>query len=183
MTKIFRSAALFVWAGLASAALAATPPIDVTVSDAAGKLAFRGKTSTNGTFSTPRLEPGNYVVQFNSAKLQGDYAMIVSAGKKKVTADSVAGSQFGGGGVAMRLEVGRGLNISGQVAPVGTVMVSGNRKVKIVNGRRYIWVEGETGTNLRGWVEEGVAKGRNIQRMSRDTIRQIQDKGEGLGGG
>ena len=182
MTTLFRHVALIACAGFASAALGATPPIDVTVFNAAGKVAYTGKTSSDGTFSTPQLPPGNYVVQFNSPKVQGEQAIVTSAGKKKVTANSVAGNEFAGGGVAMRIEVGRGLNITGQIAPVGTVMASGSRKIKVMNGRRYVWVEYETGSNLGGrWVEEGTASARHIQRMSRDTIREIQDKGEGMG--
>src|SRR5436190_1865681 len=102
----------------ASIAVAATPPLDVTVSDAAGKVAYRGQTGPNGTFSTPTLRGGTYVVQFNSRSLSGDHAVVVSAGKKKIKAESVSASQFRGGGVAMKVDVGSGLNITGQVAPI-----------------------------------------------------------------
>jgi hypothetical protein len=94
------------------------PPINVTVSDAGGKAAFRGATNEKGTFATANLKPGNYVVQFNSTGMKGNrYAVVVSAGTKKVAASAVPGEKFAGGGVAMQVVVGAGLNIIGQVAP------------------------------------------------------------------
>jgi hypothetical protein len=112
----------------ASVALAVSPSIDVTVSDASGKVGFKGKTDSNGTFATGKLAPGNYVVQFNSTSLKGDQAPVVSAGSKKMTASSVTSGQFRGGGIAMRIEVGKGLNITGQVAPMATGMVGSNQR-------------------------------------------------------
>ncbi len=92
--------------------------MSVTVSDAGGKAAFKGVVKGNGAFATGNLTPGNYVVQFNSTSggMRGKhYAIVVSAGTKKVTADAVPGEKFSGGGVAMRLVVGAGSNITGQV--------------------------------------------------------------------
>ncbi len=102
----------------ASIAYGAVPPITVLVADSSGKAAYRGAVNSQGTFATPKLSAGNYVVQFNSksAAVKGqNYALFVSAGKKKVQADSVAGEKFNGGGVAMKIDVAAGLNISGQV--------------------------------------------------------------------
>ena len=163
----------------ATTAFGALPPVDVTVSDASGKVAFRGKTGANGTFSTPKLQPGNYVVQFNSSKVKGDHAIVVSAGKKKVTADAVAAEKFAKGGIAMRVDVGSGLNITGQVAEVGVAEAgAGNAKVKIINGKRYVWVGSEMGSNLGGrWVEEGSATGLNTGRMRSDTVQDLQTRG------
>lgn len=96
------------------------PPMNVTVSDAGGKATFKGMTTANGTFATANLTPGNYVVQFNSTSggMKGNrYAIVVSAGTKKVAAAAVPGEKFSGGGVALRVVVGAGLNITGQVAP------------------------------------------------------------------
>ena len=109
---------LFLFAFVSIAAGAT--PIDVTVSDASGKVAYKGKTSGDGAFATAKLQPGNYVVQFNSQNVRGDHAIIVSAGSTKVSAQAVSASKFSGGGVAMRIEVGKGLNISAQVAAVAT---------------------------------------------------------------
>lgn len=111
----------FLGFGLLAACMAygEVPPMKVTVSDGGGQAAFKGVTKANGTFATPNLTPGNYVVQFNSTSggMKGHrYAIVVSAGTKKVAADAVPGEKFSGGGVALRVVVGTGLNITGQVA-------------------------------------------------------------------
>src|SRR3954470_19405250 len=132
----------------ASVAVAATPPLQVTVSDASGKVAYKGRTSSAGTFATSKLAPGEYVVQFNGTAA-GTYAVVVSAGKNKVSADSVSGEKFAKGGVAMKVKVGEGMNISGQVAEGGAVAANGgNGKVKVVNGKKWYFVEGSTGSHL-----------------------------------
>src|SRR4051812_35264606 len=95
------------------------PSVNVIVSDASGKAAFKGAIKSDGAFATEKLQPGNYVVQFNSknsALKGGQYSIIVAAGKKKVVADAIAGERFLGNGVAMKVEVGSGLNIIGHVA-------------------------------------------------------------------
>lgn len=103
----------------ATAAFGGIAPINVTVSDASGKLAFKGATKNDGGFATEKLQPGNYVVQLSSknAGLKGgEYSIIIAAGKKKVVANSIAGDKFLGGGVALKLEVGAGLGIVGHVS-------------------------------------------------------------------
>lgn len=97
---------------------AGIPSINVTVSDSTGKAAFKGATKNDGEFATAKLPPGSYVVQFtttNSSVKNGQYSIVVGAGNKKVVANAVAGAKFLGGGVAMKVEVGAGLNIAGQV--------------------------------------------------------------------
>ena len=125
LTLNILSAFLF---ALASIAYGATPPIDVTVSDPTGKVAYKGKTNADGTFSTRQLQPGNYVVQFNCQNVKGDHAIVIAAGNKKVATDFVRGSQFRGGGLAMKVEVGAGLNITGQVAEAPTARAAGSRE-------------------------------------------------------
>ncbi len=118
----------------ASVASAAVPPLNVTVSDSAGKTAFKGTTKSEGDFATAKLPPGNYVVQFkatNSAVKNGQYSIVVGAGKKKVVANALAGEKFLGGGVAMKVEVGAGLNIAGQVVLGPTVTNSSVFKDKL----------------------------------------------------
>jgi hypothetical protein len=160
--------------------------MDVTVSDASGKLAYQGRTGSNGTFSTGKLAPGQYVVQFNAQKsaVKGEhYALVVSAGKKKVTAESVEGEKFAAGGVAVKVEVGRGLGITGQVATNMAAMASTDGKVKVINGKRYVWVATETGSGLGGrWVEEGTPSSANLTRMSNDGVHAVQEQ-MGHGGG
>ena len=196
MKKFFRQLLLAFSLELVSiATVAAMLPLDVTVSSAGGKVAFKGKTNAGGTFATGTLAPGNYVVQFNSssAAVKGNqYALVIGAGKQKVTAEAVAGSKFAAGGVAMRLEVGKGMNITGQISSGmssgANGKTEGNANVKIIKGKRYVWVKGrETGSNLGGrWVEEGSPAARNVGSMSADAVRQRQDHGdthqEGFGG-
>ncbi|MDP9097693.1 MAG: carboxypeptidase-like regulatory domain-containing protein, partial [Verrucomicrobiota bacterium] len=96
-----------------SLAYGAVPALNVTVSDASGKAAYKGMTNAKGMFATTSLKPGNYVVQLNSKSVAtkgAHYAIVVSAGMKKVTADAVPGEKFAGGGVALKVEVGPGLN-------------------------------------------------------------------------
>ncbi len=57
---------LFTLILLFTAAAYGIPLMNVTVSDANSKLAFKGATNANGTFATAELRPGQYVVQFNS---------------------------------------------------------------------------------------------------------------------
>lgn len=107
---------LFLFA--ASLAHGGVPSVSVIVSDASGKAAFKGATKSDGAFATEKLQPGNYVVQFNSknaALKGGQYSIIVASGKKKVVANAIAGDKFLGNGVAMKVEVGTGANIIGQV--------------------------------------------------------------------
>jgi len=117
MKTIFPSL-LVLFLVVASVANAGTPSLNVTVSDVSGKAAFKGATKDDGGFATAKLQPGSYVVQFtakNSSVKGGQYSIVVAAGKKKVVANEVAGEKFLGGGIAMKVEVGAGLNITGQV--------------------------------------------------------------------
>jgi hypothetical protein len=88
--------------------LGAVPSFNVVISDSAGKLAFKGATDANGRFTTSKLKRDSYTVQFTAAA-QGakgsQYAIVVSAGKARVTAN-VAGEKFAGPGVAMKLVTG-----------------------------------------------------------------------------
>lgn len=156
----------------ASAAFGALPQLTVTVADSAGKAAYKGATDANGTFATGTLKPGQYVVQFNAktADLKGgSYALVVSAGRKKVTADSVAGEKFTGGGVAMRIDVGNGLNITGQVA-------TGLQTKLDANGKKMVWIPKKLGSNLAGhWVAEDSAEAKEWKTRGTVSTKNIQD--------
>jgi hypothetical protein len=165
---------------LSSSVQASVRGIDVTVSDVGGRLAYRGKTNADGTFSTDRIAPGNYVVQFNAkaASVAADeYAIVVGAGRHKVVAESVAGEKFVGGGVAMRLKAPAGTRISGQVAQGR----ADGRGLRIVNGRRYVLATVPMGSNLGPrWVEEGTPSHLHVVRYNIDTVRDLQDRGAGM---
>jgi hypothetical protein len=119
MRTIARTFIALVVGASAYAAYGGIPSVNVTVSDASGKLTFKGATKNDGGFATEKLQAGKYVVQFNaknSALKGGQYSIIVAAGQKKVVANSVAGDKFLGGGVAMKIDVGAGSSIIGQVS-------------------------------------------------------------------
>ncbi len=105
----------------ASVASAAVPLLNVTVADSSGRVTYKGATDGKGTFATGKLQPGGYVVLFNSrsAPRGGNYLLVISAGKKKIIANAVAAEKFVAGGVAMRIDVAAGLNITGQIAAAG----------------------------------------------------------------
>jgi hypothetical protein len=161
------------------------PSVKVTVSDASGKTVYESSTNASGVFRTPHLPPGNYVVQFrsdNAALRRNQYLIVVGAGVKKVVADAVEGERFAGGGVAMRLKVGYGANIEGQMANENAVSVFGDPHVKVLNGHRYVFVASMTGSTLGPhWVDERlVGIERNIVALDRRALIYIQDHaGEG----
>ena len=180
----FLCAAFAVLLGIATTAYGGVPSMNVTVFDADGKVAFKGPTSANATFAARNLQPGNYVVQFKarSAGLKNNqYLLVVSAGKKKVIAADVPGEKFMAGGVAMRVDVGPGSEITGQVAIEQAVAQGAGPKYRVIDGKRYLWVSGELGTNRGGhWMEEGLPKAGNVTIMSPEDIQKKQDRaGEG----
>jgi hypothetical protein len=162
--------------------------MDVTVSNSGGKLLYKGKTDVKGAFATKTLAPGNYVVQFNSKSSKGGpFAVVVSAGKKKVTAESVPSAKFAKGGVAMRVEVDKAMSLVGQVADVGQITLEngdqanakGNGKVKYINGKKYVWVEGNLGSNLGGrWVEANSPEGQRVENVSTKALQDLQGRSQ-----
>jgi hypothetical protein len=180
MTHMIRAVLLCLLLAATTVAYGGVPSMNVIVSDASGKIAFKGATNTNATFATANLAPGNYVVQFQSKSgaLKGNqYLLVVSAGKKKVIADAVPGEKINGAGVAMRIIVEPGMKITGQVATDQGLAAAISGKVKVINGKRYVWVKARTGSNLGDhWEEAGLAPVRNVSSMSTDKLRQIQDR-------
>jgi hypothetical protein len=173
MKKIIRSLVMSLLL-VAAMAYGGIPPMNVTVSDATGKAAFKGATNTSGAFATAKLQPGNYVVQLrsSSAELKGKkFAVVVAAGKKKVSAD-VAGEKFAGGGVAMKVDVAAGLNITGQVAAQNGPVSK--------NGKKMVWIAPMLGSNMPGhWVEEDSAEAKASKarlNMSNDSVQKFQEK-------
>ena len=153
---------------------AGVAPMDVTVSGPGGKVAYKGKTDASGTFSTPKLAPGNYIVQFNSPGLKaGQYAVVVSAGKKKVSADAVIGDKFAKGGVAMKVDVDSGLNITGKVALSGGETRPG-----------MVWIPKQIGSNLPAhWAPADSAEAKAAKAAGTISKQDIMDKqSEGISG-
>src|SRR5947207_15506272 len=148
MKNILRFVPIAVFFIAISIVYGAVPALNVTVSDASGKAAFRGATNADGAFATTNLKPGNYVVQLNSTNsaLKGNqYAVVISAGKKKVSASAVAGETFTAGGVAMKIDVGASVSITGQVVV--------EWKVATKDGKKMVWLPPRIGSNMPGgWV-------------------------------
>jgi hypothetical protein len=147
--------------------------MDVTVSDAAGRLVYRGKTDAAGAFGTGRVAPGVYVVQLNAKKValdRNDYGIFAAGGTHRVVADAVEGAKFASGGVAMRLKLKTATPIIGQVALGGTSALG----TKIVDGTRYILMAPQTGSNIGPrWVEEGTQPARNVTRLRTDVADEL----------
>jgi hypothetical protein len=181
MKKTISSLVLSLLLAAVAMASGGVPSLTVVVSDKGGKAAFKGATNTSGAFSTSKLQPGNYVVQFTSksAELKGkQYALVVSAGTKKVTAN-VAGEKFAGGGVAMKVDVGAGLNITGQVAAANGPMSKDGKK-------KMVWIPKQLGSNVAGhWVEADSAEAvaaKNAGIISTQDVSRMQDKMSNPGG-
>ncbi len=179
---------LLVFLGLVSLAHAASAPVvEVTVSNSAGKVVYKGKTGAGGAFATPNLATGDYTVQFNSkgSLKGGPFTIAMNAGKEKVGADSVPAGKFSKGGVAMKITVDHPMNLTGEIAvagatkPVATNTTSkpvatntkSNGKVKYINGRKYVWIPAEPGSwNGGKWVEEGSIEARNAEGVKRAKV-------------
>lgn len=170
---IARSFVALVVAGAASA-FATIPSINVTVADASGKTAYKGATNAKGSFATGALKPGNYAVQFTSstAPKGTKYTLVISAGSKKVSADAIAAEKLARGGVAMKIDVGSGLSISGQVvaqdknsAPIGH------------NGKPMVWIPRKVGSNIAAhWAESDSAEAKEMETSGSYSTKNIQDK-------
>jgi hypothetical protein len=155
----------------ASLAFGALPQLTVTVADSGGKSAYKGATDKNGTFATGTLKPGKYVVQFNakSAEKGASYALVVSAGSKKVTADSIPGEKFAGGGVAMKIDVASGLNITGQVT-------TGMQTKVDKDGKQMVWIPKQLGSNLPAhWAPADSAEAKEAKSRGTISTKSIQD--------
>ncbi|HEY2799561.1 MAG TPA: carboxypeptidase-like regulatory domain-containing protein [Chthoniobacterales bacterium] len=184
--KNFRRSLLFTLLASFSAAslvsASSLPAMQITISNSAGKLVYKGRTNSQGLFTTPSLMPGKYVVQFNATKsLKGrELALVLGTGKKKVVANSVAGSKFNQGGVAMKVEVDKAMTLTGQVADAATAATNAtasNGRVKYINGKKYVWEEGEMGSNLGGrWVDANSPEAQNVTLIDRKGIQEFQDR-------
>ncbi len=196
-TPVF-STLLLAAAFAATAALAAPiPRLEVTVvTDPGGTVAYQGQANASGAFSASKLTPGNYIVQFNSktpAAMKGrQFGLGVQSGRAIATAKNVPGEKFDGGGVAMKIEVGKTGKLNGQVSPVASVSASDphtekvRANVKVMNGKRYVWVPGGIETRMGGrWVEEGT-EGARISTSNRkgedgEVLRHIQEQASNSG--
>ena len=194
--KLFRGAVLAALSGLLVSSAVASPsaltsappappvPVEVVIRDQRHHLIHKQMVAANGVFETERLEGGTYTVLFKARgpALKGaQYALFLASGRNKVTEDALAGERLDGPGVAMNIVVPRTCNIVGQVANGQTT--SRHKivfKVKIVNGRRYVWQPPGVSSNIPGrWIEDGIADAYNIQRYNPEWLRRFQEHGAG----
>ena len=161
-----------------TAAPPAIPSLKVLVADSNGKVAFKGATDINGVFSTGNLAAGNYVVQFNSstATTTGhSYTLVIAAGKKKVSAQSIDGGKLSADGVAMKIAVASGSRISGQVA-------ASNVKIDEKTKKMMVYIAPRTGSNMPGhWVPADSAEAiaaQNSGELRKEDIKKLQDQGD-----
>lgn len=162
---------------LASSA-SAIPPLDVTVSDATTGRTHQMLTKPDGTFATGALPSGSYVIKFRShdAALANDqFLLVLRAGKKTMVSNAIPGKQFAAGGAAVRMQLGNEKQITGQVASERELRKA---KVRMVNGKRFIWREGGTGDNFGArWVEENSLRGATLTGLSEEAFRNMQERG------
>jgi hypothetical protein len=155
-------------------ALGALPSLSVLVADSAGKMAYKGATDASGGFATPKLQPGNYAVQLTSANAPkgAKYTLVVSAGNKKVAANAIAAEKLAAGGVAVKIDVAAGLNITGKVAaedkntaPIGK------------NGKPMVWVDKRAGSHFGPhWTESDSAEAKEIMTSGSLSSKNLQDR-------
>ena len=160
---------------------------------------FQGKTDAQGNFATPTLEAGAYNVEFRSPKidLKGkQLAISISAGKTAPRQVAAEGEHMRYG-VGVNVDVKLASRLSGHVtARQGTGpqtarvipkdMEEVRANVKVMNGKRYVWVPGALGSNMGGkWAEEGTEEARlstsNKKGEDGQVLKHIQDQSSNVG--
>ena len=190
---------LVVAAGIATTSSANVGGIDVTVKKG-GKAVSRARTDASGNFATGNLEPGDYNVEFrapNGSAFKNQQLLIsVSAGKQPARQAKASGKHLGGG-VAIDMEVAKASRLTGKVSPGGaaapetpTEVPAGYEKVKanvkVINGKRHVWVPAPIGSNMGGkWVEEGT-EGAALSTSNKRggdgrLLQSIQDQSSNVG--
>jgi len=82
----------------------------------------------------------------------------------------VEGDKFAAGGVAVRIEVGGSLSISGQVVDAATVKVD-------KNGKTMVWIPKKLGSNLPAhWAPADSAEAKEAMTAGSYSTKNIQDK-------
>jgi len=149
--------------------------VDVVVKQNPSK---RAVTDARGNFAFDALAPGSYILSFRSRKAQDtkpvatdkvavatSYSIKIDGTKRSVNQSGLANDKLMSG-VDIRVEVGPGAKIRGQVA-AGAV-------------KRMVWIPKEPGSNIPGrWVEAGSAphSASNAQTYTRDDMREMMSRG------
>ena len=141
----------------------------VTVKEkTSGKTVHLAMTDAAGKFVSPNLQAGSYNVEFRSAKGAGfegkQLSISLSTGKGAPRTATAVGKHLQSG-VALAVDLPANSKLTGEVlvagreapeapAPAGMEKVRAN--VKVINGKKYVWVRPPLGSNMGGkWVEAG----------------------------
>jgi outer membrane usher protein FimD/PapC len=157
----------------AATAFAAVPTLNVAVLDSSGKTTFKGATDSRGIFASPKMQPGNYAVQFtsNNAPKGSHYTLVVVAGAKKTSASAITAEKLAGGGVAMNIEVKTNNSIQAQVSADAAQTRIGK------NGKLMVWIPKKVGSNLPAhWAESDSAEAKEVEASYSYSIKNMQNK-------
>jgi hypothetical protein len=186
-----------VMAAATSVSSASVAGIDVTVKKD-GKAVSRARTDASGKFATGAIDPGAYNVEFRAANgaalAKQQFAISITAGKQPPRQANAAGKHLGGG-VAVNVEVAKPSRLTGTVTPAGAAVAEKKAvpagyeevkaNVKVINGKRHVWVPAPIGSNMGGkWVEEGTegaALRTNRRSGDEQMLRSIQDQSSNVG--
>ena len=145
--------------------------VDVVVKQNPSK---RAVTDARGNFAFDGLAPGSYILSFRARKAADartftsdkaivgtSYSIKIDGAKRAVTQGGLNGDRLLAG-VDLRIEVGSGAKIRGQVAAGGL--------------KKMVWIPKEPGSNIPGhWAEEGTTAGArsNSQIHSQEDLMQM----------
>ncbi len=173
MRRIIRSVIVSSFMVAVSLACGAVPSLKISVADSSGKVAYKGATDSRGIFVSPKMEPGNYAVQFTSsdAPKGTHYTLVVVAGTKKTSASAITAEKLAAGGVAMKIEVKTNASIQGQVS-------TDSKDTRIgKNGQLMVWIPKKIGSNIAAhWAESDSAEAKEVMASGGYSAKNIQDK-------
>ena len=146
----------------------------------AGLVAHAGRASRNPSRDASHAASGERPRE--RVKADSDFVdgLVVVGELRRVAlgrqAEAIAGEKLLAGGVAMKLDVGAGLNIAGQVS-----QASNNVKIDPKTKKRLVFIPPRVGSNLPGkWVPEDSAEAvaaRNSGELRTEDLRKWQDHG------
>ena len=170
--------------------------IDITIKKD-GKAVSRARTDAAGKFATGNLEPGSYNVEFRGSNVADSKAQQLSisvAAGKQPPRQANASAKHLSGGVAIDVQVAKPSKLTGSISAAGAAVAENTKvpagyekvkaNVKVINGKRYVWVPGPIGSNTGGkWVEEGseaaALSTSNKRGGDGALLRRLQDSDSG----
>ena len=176
MKSMTRGIVLLLVACATSVGYGGQPPrgvagVDVVVKQSPGK---RAVTDARGNFAITGLAPGSYTLSVRARKsaeikktttdkvvVGTSYSIKIDGAKRPVTQGALTGDRLLSG-VDLKIEVGAGAKIRGQVTAGGL--------------KRMVWIPKEPGSNIPGhWAEEGTEAGprSNSQIHSQEDMMQM----------